>query len=124
MRGRVGGVRRGGEGGGGVLGKVDPWVRWTLTGGTSGGVHVTDVTNASRTMLMNLQTLDWDDELLGFFTVPPWMLPLILPSSTPAPYGVTSPPGPFGGELPVTGALGARRAPTVGQVCCAPCQAK
>ena len=53
---------------------------WNLTGGTDGGVHITDVTNASRTMLMNLETLDWDEELLGFLGVPRAMLPEIWPS--------------------------------------------
>jgi glycerol kinase len=80
----------------------------------SGGVHVTDVTNASRTMLMDLRTLDWDDELLGFFTVPRQMLPRIRPSPVPDPYGTTADDGPFGGELPATG----------GQVCFAPGEAK
>src|SRR5260370_39134811 len=84
-----------------VFGTVDTWLLWNLTGGVSGGVHVTDVTNASRTMLMNLQTLDWADELLGFFTVPRQMLPQILPSSTPEPYRMASPQGPFAGRLPI-----------------------
>ena len=55
---------------------------WNLTGGPRGGVHVTDVTNASRTMLMDLETLDWDDELLSFFDIPRQMLPQIKPSSS------------------------------------------
>ena len=58
------------------------------------------MTNASRTMLMNLITLDWDDELLDLFTVPRAMLPQIKPSATPEPYGLTTASGPFGGELP------------------------
>ena len=65
------------------------WVLWNLTGGPRGGVHVTDVTNASRTMLMNLETLDWDDELLSFFGIPRQMLPEIKPSSLPEAYGTT-----------------------------------
>src|ERR1039458_3845241 len=120
----VDGLRADAERGDALFGTVDTWLLWNLTGGPSGGVHVTDVTNASRTMLMNLQTLDWDTELLGFFTVPPVMLPRILPSSTPEPYGVTSPRGPFAGELPITGALGDQQAATVGQVCFAPGEAK
>ena len=120
----IDGLRADAERGDAIFGTVDTWLLWNLTGGVSGGVHVTDVTNASRTMLMNLQTLDWDDELLGFFTVPRQMLPRILPSSTPEPYGMTSPRGPFAGRLPITGALGDQQAATVGQVCLAPGEAK
>src|SRR5579864_622130 len=120
----VDGLRTDAERGDAIFGTVDTWLLWNLTGGTQGGVHVTDVTNASRTMLMDLQTLDWDDELLGFFGIPRQMLPKILPSSTPEPYGTTSPPGPFGGTLPITGALGDQQAATVGQVCFAPGEAK
>ena len=103
---------------------MDTWLLWNLTGGTSGGVHVTDVTNASRTMLMNLATLDWDDELLELFTVPRQMLPRIAPSATREPYGLTSKLGPFAGEPPITGALGDQQAATVGQTCFAPGEAK
>ena len=85
----VDGLRADAERGEAIFGTVDTWLLWNLTGGASGGVHVTDVTNASRTMLMDLQTLDWDDELLGFFTVPRPMLPRIVPSSAPEPYGLT-----------------------------------
>src|SRR5690606_7899335 len=100
-----------------VFGTVDTWLLWNLTGGVDGGVHVTDPTNASRTMLMDLETLDWDDELLSLFGIPRAMLPRILPSSTPEPYGVTRANGPFGGEIPLTGVLGDQQAATVGQVC-------
>src|SRR5680860_858318 len=62
----VPGVRAEAEAGEALFGNTDSWVMWNLTGGVHGGVHVTDVTNASRTMLMNLETLDWDEELLGF----------------------------------------------------------
>jgi len=78
----VDGLRADAERGDALFGTVDTWLLWNLTGGET---HVTDVTNASRTMLMNLQTLDWDDELLGFFTVPRQMLPAIQPSSAPEP---------------------------------------
>src|SRR6201995_4661411 len=104
-----------------LFGTVDPWLLWNLTDGET---HATDVTNASRTMLMNLQTLDWDDELLGFFTVPRQMLPRIMPSSAPEPYGLTAHDGPFGAQLPITGALGDQQAAMVGQVCLAPGGAK
>ena len=66
----VDGVREAAERGDAVFGNTDCWLLWNLTGGTDGGSHITDVTNASRTMLMNLETLDWDDELLGFFNIP------------------------------------------------------
>jgi glycerol kinase len=99
-------------------------VLWNLTGGAGGGVHITDVTNASRTMLMNLETLDWDDELLGFFGIPRAMLPQIRPSSSPDPYGTTQAGGPVGGEVPVTASLGDQQAAMVGQVCLTPGEAK
>jgi len=64
-----------------LFGNMDTWVIWWLTGGPNGGVHVTDVSNASRTMLMNLQTLDWDADILTLMGVPRAMLPAIKPSS-------------------------------------------
>ncbi|GAA1535926.1 glycerol kinase GlpK [Nocardioides humi] len=120
----VEGLRDAAERGDALFGTPDTWVLWNLTGGPDGGVHVTDVTNASRTMLMDLETLDWDDELLGFFGVPRAMLPQIRESSATTPYGVTRGRGPFGGEVPVTGILGDQQAATVGQVCFAPGEAK
>ena len=113
----VAGVREAAESGDAIFGNSDSWVVWNLTGGPRGGVHVTDVTNASRTMLMNLESLDWDDELLSFFGIPRQMLPEIRPSSSPEPYGVTLSTGPMGGEVPVTGILGDQQAAMVGQVC-------
>ncbi len=120
----VDGVRADAEKGDALFGTPDTWVLWNLTGGALGGVHVTDVTNASRTMLMNLETLDWDDELLSFFGVPRAMLPAIRPSSSPQPYGLTHPDGPTDGEVPVTASLGDQQAAMVGQVCLAPGEAK
>jgi glycerol kinase len=111
------GLRQAAHQGEAVFGNTDTWVLWNLTGGVDGGVHVTDVTNASRTMLMSLETLDWDDELLEIFGIPRQMLPRIRPSSPPDPYGVTRADGPFGGELPLSGILGDQQAATVGQVC-------
>jgi glycerol kinase len=105
-----------------LFGTIDTWLLWNLTGGPSGGVHATDVTNASRTMLMDLRTLDWDDELLGFFGVPREMLPAILPSAHS--FGVTSAPGPFAGDVLIGGVLGDQQAATMGQVCFAPGSAK
>ncbi|MEV4642254.1 glycerol kinase GlpK [Actinoplanes sp. NPDC049548] len=113
----VDGVREAAERGDAIFGNTDSWVLWNMTGGVDGGNHVTDVTNASRTMLMNLETLDWDDELLGFFGIPRQMLPEIRPSSDPNTYGVARWPGTLGGEVPITGDLGDQQAATVGQVC-------
>ena len=120
----VDGVRADAERGDALFGTPDVWVLWNLTGGPAGGVHVTDPTNASRTMLMDLETLDWDDELLSFFGVPRSMLPQIRPSSSPQPYSVTRADGPMGGEVAVTGILGDQQAAMVGQVCLKPGEAK
>jgi len=120
----VDGVRDAAARGDAIFGTTDSWLLWNLTGGVDGGVHVTDVTNASRTMLMNLETLDWDDELQGFFGVPRSMLPQIRPSSDPALYGTTRASGPFAGEVPLAGALGDQQAAMVGQVCFSPGEAK
>jgi glycerol kinase len=119
----VPGVRADAEAGVALFGNTDSWVMWNLTGGVRGGVHVTDVTNASRTMLMNLETLDWDDELLGFFDIPRAMLPEIRPSSDPNPYGEVAAPAGFAG-IPLTGILGDQQAAMFGQVCFAPGEAK
>ena len=120
----VEGVREAAEAGHAVFGNTDTWLLWNLTGGADGGAHITDVTNASRTMLMNLETLDWDDELLSFFNIPRAMLPEIRPSSDPNGYGTTRANGPVGGEIMLTGDLGDQQAATVGQVCFAPGEAK
>jgi glycerol kinase len=120
----VDGVREAAERGDAIFGNTDTWLLWNLTGGRSGGVHVTDPTNASRTMLMNLETLDWDDELLSFFGIPRAMLPAIRPSSDPQTYGLTRDAGPFQGEVPLAGDLGDQQAATVGQVCFGPGEAK
>jgi glycerol kinase len=94
-----------------AFGNIDTWCIWNLTGGTNGGLHITDVSNASRTMLMNLATLDWDDELLSAIGVPRSMLPEIRPSS--APYGEIK-DGAFKG-IQVAGDLGDQQAATFGQ---------
>jgi glycerol kinase len=120
----VDGVREAAERGEAIFGTTDTWLLWHLTGGVDGGVHATDVTNASRTMLMNLETLDWDDELLSFFSIPRAMLPEIRPSSDPRRFGVTRAGGPLGGEVPLTADLGDQHAATVGQVCFAEGEAK
>ncbi len=123
----VDGLRAAAERGDALFGTPDSWVIWNLTGGPNGGRHVTDVTNASRTMLMDLRTLDWDDELLSFFTVPRAMLPQIVPSGDAERYGQTAPSGsntPWGGPIRIAGDLGDQQAATVGQVCFAPGEAK
>jgi glycerol kinase len=108
----VDGVRAKAENGEVVFGNIDTWVIWQLTGGPEGGVHVTDVTNASRTMLMNLETLDWDDEILGILGVPRAMLPEIRASSET--YGEAK-NGLAG--IPVAGDLGDQQAALFGQTC-------
>lgn len=120
----VDGLRAAAERGDAIFGNIDTWVIWNLTGGTSGGAHVTDVTNASRTMLMDLEGTHWDDEILATMTIPKSMLPEIRPSSDPRVYGYTLPDGPFGGRLPVCGDLGDQQAATVGQACFSPGEAK
>lgn len=115
----VDGLRARAERGELLFGNIDTWLIWNLT-----GAHVTDPTNASRTMLMNLETLDWDDELLAILDVPRNLLPAIRPSSDPAFYGRTRVTGPFQGEIPVCGDLGDQQAATVGQSCFAPGEAK
>lgn len=97
------------------FGTIDSWLLWNLSGGVRGGVHVTDVTNASRTLLMNLETLDWDDELLDVFGVSRESLPQIKSSSEV--FAMTDPHGPFGTAIPIAGILGDQQAAMVGQVC-------
>ena len=120
----VPGVRAAAEHGEALFGNIDTWVIWWLTGGPIGGAHVTDVTNASRTMLMNLKTLDWDDEILALLGIPRNMLPRIVPSSDPNTWGVTLKDGPFGFSIPVCGDLGDQQAALVGQTCFSPGEAK
>lgn len=103
-----------------LFGNIDTWVIWNLTGGPQGGVHITDVTNASRTFMMNLETLDWDPEMLEVLGVPRAMLPDIKASSQV--YGYCK-----GGELdgiPVAGDLGDQQAALFGQTCYSPGEAK
>jgi glycerol kinase len=113
----VDGVRVAAERGDAIFGNIDTWEIWNLTGGPEGGVHVTDVTNASHTMLMNLETLDWDQEILDIMGIPREMLPDIRPSSDPNIYGYTAEDGPFGAKIPICGALGDQQGAFVGQTC-------
>jgi glycerol kinase len=105
------GVREAASRGEAIFGNMDTWIIWNLTGGPNGGAHITDVTNASRTLLMNLHTLDWDDSILAEMGIPRQMLPAIRPSSDPDIYGYTR------GKVPVCGDLGDQQAALVGQAC-------
>jgi len=97
------------------FGTIDSWLLWNLTGGVQGGVFATDVTNASRTLLMNLETLDWDSQLQNIFGISRELLPEIKSSSEV--YGMTNPHGPLGAAVPIAGILGDQQAAMVGQVC-------
>ncbi|MFL5850717.1 MAG: glycerol kinase GlpK [Solirubrobacteraceae bacterium] len=116
----VDGAREKAESGDLVFGNIDTWCIWNLTGGVNGGVHVTDVSNASRTLLMNLETLDWEDANLQAIGVPRAMLPEIRPSAET--YGEVK-LGGFEGT-PIAGDLGDQQAATFGQVCFSPGEAK
>ncbi len=120
----VDGLRADAEKGDVLFGNTDTWLIWNLTGGVNGGSHITDVTNASRTMLMDLETLTWDDDIINIFGIPKSMLPEIRPSSDPHTYGYTLDDGPFGGRIPICGDLGDQQAATVGQACLSPGEAK
>ncbi|HWB00330.1 MAG TPA: FGGY family carbohydrate kinase, partial [Pirellulales bacterium] len=112
------GLRARAEAGDILFGTVDTWLIWRLTGGEC---HVTDYSNASRTLLFNIHALDWDDELLRLLGVPRSILPAVRPSSEV--YGQTLPEW-FGAPLPVASACGDQQAATFGQACFAPGMAK
>jgi len=112
----VAGLREKAERGEALFGNIDTWIIWHLTGGVRGGVHITDYSNGSRTMLLNLQSLDWDDELLKLFGIPRAMLPKLRPSSDRNLYGFTDPAGPCGGRVSICGDLGDQQAALFGQV--------
>jgi glycerol kinase len=116
----VAGAREKAAGGELLFGNIDTFLAWNLTGGPRGGAHVTDVTNASRTQLMNLRTLDWDEELLSAFEIPRAMLPEVRSSSEE--YGVARLPAISG--VPVAGILGDQQAALVGQACFRPGEVK
>jgi glycerol kinase len=118
------GLREAARRGEAICGTIDSWILWNLTGGARDGVHATDVTNASRTLWMDLETLDWDEELLAAFEVPRPMLGRIVPSSAAEPFGFTAADGPFGARIPVCGLLGDQQAALLGQCCFAPGEAK
>ncbi|MFZ5572585.1 MAG: glycerol kinase GlpK [Thermodesulfobacteriota bacterium] len=113
----VPGARQAAEKGKACFGTIDSWIIWWLTGGPQGGAHVTDVTNASRTLLMNLDSLQWDADILDLMAVPVQMLPRIMPSMDKKTWGRTLASGPLGAAVPVCGALGDQQAALVGQTC-------
>ncbi len=115
---QVPGLRDKAERGEALFGTVDSFLAWRLSGGR---LHVTDVSNASRTMLFNIHTLDWDDEILAELRIPRTMLPQVRPSSQV--YGMTG-AGLLGAEVPIAGAAGDQQAALFGQTCFAPGQAK
>ena len=117
---QVPGAREKTENGELLFGNIDTFLVWILTGGANGGAHVTDVTNASRTQLFNLKTLDWDAELLRAFAVPRGMLPEVRSSSEV--YGEATLPGISG--VPIAGILGDQQAALVGQACFRPGEVK
>ncbi len=102
-----------------LFGTMETWLIWNLTGGPDGGLHVTDVTNASRTSLMDVRTCRWDPDLLAFFGIPPTMLPEIRPS-----VGVLGTATALSPALPITAALDDQQAALFGQTCFAPGEAK
>jgi glycerol kinase len=108
----VEGARERAEAGDLLFGTTDSWVTWNLTGGVDGGVHITDVTNASRTLFLNLETLEWDDDILAVFNVPRSMLPEVKSSSET--YGLVHDSSLLR-EVPVAGILGDQQAATFGQ---------
>jgi glycerol kinase len=115
----VKGLRADAEAGHALFGTIDSWLIWNLT-----GEHIIDVTNASRTMLMDLATQQWDPELLAAMGIPEKILPEIRPSSDPGFYGMTLRDGPFGTAVPVCGDLGDQQAALYGQTCFSPGEAK
>lgn len=115
----VPGVRQAAERGDLLFGNMDTWLIWNLTGGVRGGIHITDVTNASRTLMMNLASLDWDEEILQTLDIPRTLLPKIRPSSQVYGYAKDDLEG-----VPVAGDLGDQQAALFGQACYQPGEAK
>jgi len=110
-------ARKAADKGEALFGTMETWIIWWLTGGPDGGSHVTDVTNASRTLLMDLYKLKWDEEILQTLDIPPQILPRIVPSSDSNTWGTSLKDGPLGAAIPVCGALGDQQAALVGQTC-------
>jgi glycerol kinase len=116
----VPGARASAEAGAVAFGTIDSWLVWNLTGGADGGIHITDVTNASRTQLLNLATLNWDDELLALFNVPRSVLPRVVPSSQV----YASATSTALKNVSIAGILGDQQSALVGQACFKPGEAK
>ena len=117
-------LREDAEKGEALFGNMDAWLIWRLTGGTKGGRHLTDVTNASRTLLFNLHSLAWDDDLLTVFSIPRSMLPEVRPSIDTNLFGETDPEGPFERGIPISGVLGDQQSALFGQCCFEPGETK
>ena len=117
---KIAGARELAKSGDALFGTIDTFLLWHLTGGADGGIHITDVTNASRTQLMNLETMSWDKGLLSVFDIPEQMLPRIYPSSKI--YGLATEP-PLK-DVAICGVLGDQQAALVGQTCFEPGEAK
>jgi glycerol kinase len=100
-----------------LFGTIETWIIWWLTGGPGGGAHVTDVTNASRTLMMNLKTLQWDKDILNILGIPEQVLPRIVPSIDQNTWGHTQKNGAFQATIPICGALGDQQASLVGHAC-------
>jgi glycerol kinase len=100
-----------------LFGTIETWIIWWLTGGPGGGAHVTDVTNASRTLMMNLKTLQWDKDILNILGIPEQILPRIVPSIDQNTWGHTQKNGAFQATIPICGALGDQQAALVGHAC-------
>jgi glycerol kinase len=100
-----------------LFGTIETWLIWWLTGGPGGGAHVTDVTNASRTLMMNLKTLQWDKDILTILGIPEQILPRIVPSIDQNTWGHTQKNGAFQATIPICGALGDQQASLVGHAC-------
>ena len=107
-----------------LFGTIESWIIWWLTGGPKNGSHITDVSNASRTMLLNINTLKWDEDLLKAMGIPAPMLPKIKPSVDSKTWGTTLKDGPFKGKIPVCGALGDQQSALFGQTCFSEGEAK
>ena len=100
-----------------LFGTIECWIIWWLTGGPEGGAHVTDVTNASRTLMMDLNTLQWDKNILDILGIPEQILPRIVPSIDHHTWGHTLKNGAFQATIPICGALGDQQAALVGHTC-------
>jgi len=107
-----------------LFGTIETWIIWWLTGGPDKGSHITDVSNASRTLMMNIHSLEWDKDLVDALGIPISILPDIKPSIDSNTWGRTQKDGPFKGEIPVCGALGDQQAALFGQTCFSKGEAK